>query len=674
MPMNLMHGRTKKASAFGGILLLYFFMGLAGSGFASDPQTPASPATPLKPPGFEWAAVDGRTVSLPAKKPPQFTVLCFLGAECPLAKLYGPRLQSLADSYQADEVQFVGINSNRQDSPADVLAYVKNHAITFPVVKDYDNKAADFFQATRTPEVIVLDAKGSIRYRGRIDDQYEPGIARIKPHRNDLAIALGELLAGKALTIAETEPAGCFIGKIAKTKTPTEITYAREVSRILRTHCVECHRAGEIGPFSLTEYEEVLGWGETLIEVIDAGRMPPWHANPQHGEFTNARHMPAADKNTLREWVAGGMPFGQVRDLPKPLAGVKGWQLPRKPDQIISMSQTPFAVPAEGVVEYQYFVVDPKFREDKWITAAQVIPGNSAVVHHCIVFVRPPDGTAFEGAGFLTGYVPGQRIAQLPAGRARRIPAGSRLVFQMHYTPNGKAQTDLTQIGILFGKDSEITHEVSTLTLLNRDFEIPPQAANYPASATFTRLPANGEILAITPHMHYRGKSIRVFADRNDQTQVLLDVPQYDFNWQHIYELAKPLPLADIDKLRFTVHFDNSPKNPFNPDPTAHVTWGDQTWEEMAIAFFEVSQPRGTKTDRSRKRGNQVKETPEREQKIAEFVDRYFEHFDKNRDGVIQKTELPTAQQRYGFNQFDQNGNGRLERTEIETHAAQRDF
>jgi hypothetical protein len=224
------------------------------------------------------------------------------------------------------------------------------------------------------------------------------------------------------------------------------------------------------------------------------------------------------------------------------------------------------------------------------------------------------------------------------------------------------------------GNDSDVTHEVSTLTVLNRDFEIPPRHANYPVSADFTRLPSNGEILAITPHMHYRGKSIRVLAERKNQTDVLLDVPQYDFNWQHIYELAKPLPLADIDKLRFTVHFDNSPGNPFNPDPTRHVTWGDQTWEEMAITFFEISLPRGAKTDLPRKRPSDSNVSPERQRKIDEFVDRYFERFDGNKDGVILKSELPTAQQRFGFHQFDQDDNGRLDRKEIQAHAAQRDF
>ncbi len=661
-----------------GAALFFFVCGLAGNGFESkpNPSSPGEPAaeSPAIRPLFELPDTEGKLIAIPSEKPARLTVLCFLGTECPLANLYAPRLEALSESFAPNDVQILGIGSNRQDSSADLAGYVKKHKLTFPVLKDHDNKAADHFQATRTPEVIVLDKEGTIRYRGRIDDQYEPGISRTKPRRNDLKIAIKELLADQPVTIAETEPSGCLIGRIPQSKSPTDVTYGQEVSRILKAHCVECHQPGEIGPFSLTEYEEVIGWGETLLEVIDQGRMPPWHASSQHGRFANTRHMPEEDKETLREWVAGGMPFGKAEDLTKSTPAIKGWQLPRQPEQIVSMSQTPFEIPAEGAVEYQYFVVDPKFTEDKWITAAQVIPGNSKVVHHCIVFVRPPDGKDFRSAGWLTGYVPGQRTALLPPGYARRVPAGSRLVFQMHYTPNGTQQTDITKIGLLFGKESEITHEVNTLTVLNQDFEIPPHHTNYPVSASATRLPVEGEILAITPHMHYRGKSIQVIAERGDQTEILLDVPRYDFNWQHIYELTKPLPLTDITRLKFTAHFDNSDQNPFNPNPAEHITWGDQTWEEMAITFFEIAQPRSAKTERSRKSQTPSDLSPERQQKINEFVDRYFERFDKNSDGVILKTEMPTALERYGFSRFDQDENGHLDREEIQAHAKTRDF
>lgn len=666
------------SKTFAGTLLFFLTCGAFGVAEDTNPKadlndTSAITTAPTHA-TFELPDTEGQLIGIPANAPAKLTVLCFLGAECPLANLYAPRLEALSQSFPTKDVRILGIGSNRQDSPEDLKAFIKKHAVTFPLLKDHDNKAADHFQATRTPEVIVLDAEGTIRYRGRIDDQYEPGIHRAKPLRNDLEEAINELLSDKTVSVPKTEPTGCLIGKIPKASTPTNVTYGKEVSRILDAHCVECHQPGEIGPFSLTDYEEVIGWGETLLEVIDQGRMPPWHASSNHRQIANARHMPTEDKETLRKWVAGGMPFGSAQDLPKLERKIKGWQLPKEPEQVVSMSQSPFDIPAEGVVDYQYFVVDPKFTEDKWITAAQVIPGNPAVVHHCIVFVRPPDESDFRSAGWLTGYVPGQRMEMLPMGYARKVPAGSRLVFQMHYTPNGTKQTDNTKIGLLFGKDSDITHEVNTLTVLNQDFEIPPHHASYPVSAGVSRFPAEGEILAITPHMHYRGKSIQVFAERGEDTEVLLDVPRYDFNWQHIYGLAQPIPLADITRLKFTAQFDNSDQNPFNPDPTEHITWGDQTWEEMAITFFEIATPRSGKTERPRKNQKSTTRSSEQQQKVDDFVSRFFERFDANKDGVILKTEMPVAQQRYGFDQFDRDNNGELDREEIQAHAKEREF
>src|SRR5581483_5875234 len=203
-------------------------------------------------------------------------------------------------------------------------------------------------------------------------------------------------------------------------------------------------------------------------------------------------------------------------------------------------------------VEYQYFVVDPHVDEDRWVCAAQVIPGSRATVHHCIVFIRPPDGSDVRGVGYLTGYVPGQRSFTLPTGYARKLPAGSKLVFQMHYTPNGIDQDDLTQIGINFLDESDVTHEVFTLIGINQDFEIPPQTADFAVHSAVEWFPRRAELLAIVPHMHVRGKAFEARSRVDGKSHVLLDVPRYDFNWQHVYELSEPLPLKQIEKLEFT--------------------------------------------------------------------------------------------------------------------------
>lgn len=621
---------------------------------------------------FRLPTAQGKVVELTTEPESKATVVCFLGAECPLARLYGPKLNEMQAAYAAQGVQFIGVNSNQQDSLEDVKQYVKRYEISFPMAKDYNNEVADRFHAVRTPEVFVLDQQLTVRYRGRIDNQYLPGISRAETTTHDLKNALDQLLAGKPIEVSETKPNGCFIGRVKQNEVTTKLTFCKEVAGVLHRHCVECHRTGEIAPFSLTDYDEVRGWADTMLETIEDGRMPPWHASPKYGHYANARFMPEKDKEILREWVAGGMPYGDIKDLPELPKFREGWHLPRVPDVVYEMRKRPFVVPKEGVVEYQYFVVDPGFKEDKWITGAQVLPGNRSVVHHAIVFIRPPDGADFRGIGWLTAYVPGQRINMLPPGRARKVPAGSKLVFQMHYTPTGSVAEDISKVGLIFGKDEEISHEVFTLIGIDQEFEIPPHASDFPVSAKVRRIPPHAELLAIAPHMHLRGKSFRLFTKQDKKKEILLDVPNYDFNWQHIYELSKPMSLDKVDGLEFTVKFDNSKDNPFNPDPNEYVTWGDQTWEEMAIAFFEVAEPRKQKSQETKpkpeKKLTKAEAKKQREAELKKELDKraaaFFKRFDKNGDGRVDVEEVPLATQRYGRIR-DDNGDGVIQREEL---------
>lgn len=622
---------------------------------------------------FKLPGVTGGTVEVTIEDAPTLTVVCFLGTECPLARLYAPRIQQLADEFQSRGVRFVGINSNRQDSVEEIQAYAAEHGLKIALVKDHANLVAERYGATRTPEVFVLNKQLGVQYHGRIDDQYQPGVFQAAVGREDLRLALEELLSGKPVSVSRTEITGCLIGRIKQRPATTDITYCREVSRILKQHCTECHQTGEIGPFALTDYEDVVAWADTLLESINSGRMPPWHADPKHGRFRNGRSMPAEDKRLLAEWVAGGTPYGDPSALENEptserAASQGGWQLPVEPNVILPMRDRPYAVPAEGTVEYQYFVVDPGFDEDKWITGAQVLPGNRSVVHHCIVFVRPPDGSRFQGVGWLTGYVPGQRASMLPPASGRRIQAGSTLVFQMHYTPNGSPQQDLTRVGLIFGEPDQMRNEVYTLIGINQDFEIPPHKSAFPVTASPRGIPAEGQLLAIVPHMHVRGRSFRVEASQNSKSRILLNVPKYDFNWQHIYELQEPLPLAEIEQLEFTATFDNSAANPVNPDPTQYVTWGDQTWEEMAVAFFEVSVPRTA----SRSQPKQVPLNANRKRMIEEYVERFLRRFDANSDGEVDRSEVPLSIDRFGFHLLDKNRDERISRSELRSLAEQR--
>lgn len=596
----------------------------------------------------------------------QLTVVAFLGTECPLARIYGPRLQTLSESYR-DRVRFIGVVSNRQDSMSDVQKYVRSGSIRFPFVHDVDNVIADQFDAMRTPEVFLLNTNLQVLYHGRIDDQYRPGVARTSVGREDLRIAIDETLAGKVVSVRETEVSGCLIGRVKQRReaASNEITFSEHVAPILHRHCIECHRTGDIGPFGMERYGEVAGWADTMMESIDQGRMPPWHADPDHGEFANQRQMQPNEIRMLREWIAGGLKEGSAEFLPSVPKANTGWQLAREPDEIHKMRTRPYRVPADGVVEYQYFVVDPKFKEDRWIAAAQVIPGNRSVVHHAIVFIRPPDGVHLPGVGWLCAYVPGQRMLQLPPGAARRVPAGSKFIFQMHYTPDGIAQDDVSKVGLLFADSDEVTHEAYTLIAINKDFEIPPHADNHRVSATLPSLPDEGELLAVTPHMHYRGRSFQMLVDETKK----LSVPKYDFNWQHTYALKNPIQLGEVKKITIDCRFDNSKKNPFNPNPNEWVTWGDQTWEEMAIGFFEVIEPLKKMQESEEDSTSDDLRAAARRKLADEWVSRALRHMDANGDGTIAKSETSIIVRHFNFGNFDADDDGIVTREELTERA-----
>ena len=313
----------------------------------------------------------GATVEIP---PGRLTIVAFLGTECPLARLYGPRLQSIADEYSDRGVNLIGVVSNIQDSPAEIDQYAKKHQLRFPIVKDADQSVAETFGATRTPEVFIIDAAGVQRYQGRIDDQYEPGIARAKPTDQDLRRALDELLRGDPVSSPVTAGVGCLITKIKTTRqlepSDPSVTFHRDVTPILNTHCVECHRDGEIAPMALTDYDEVVGWGQMILEVLEQGRMPPWHADPDFGHFIGERRMPAEARRTIADWVDAGMPEGDLSDRPPSPTWMAGWQFENAPDETFEMRETPYEVPPDGVVEYQYFVVNPEWTTDRWVRGA----------------------------------------------------------------------------------------------------------------------------------------------------------------------------------------------------------------------------------------------------------------------------------------------------------------
>jgi peroxiredoxin len=523
----------------------------------------------------------------------KLVVVVFLGAECPLAKLYGGPLAELVDHYEPQGVKFVGINSNQQDSLAEMAHYARRHELKFLQLKDPGHTVADQFGAQRTPEVFVLDENRAVRYAGRIDDQFGVGYVRAGVRRRYLAEALDELLAGEPVSTPAVEAVGCFIGRVRRETSGGDVTYSRQIARVFQDHCVQCHRPGQIAPFAMTSYNEVAGWAETIREVIEDRRMPPWHANPGFGSFANDCRLSDEEKRLVYQWVADGAPEGDPDELPVPREYDEDWRIPT-PDVVYTMPEA-FEVPAEGVVPYKYFVVDPGFEEDRWVAAAEGRPGNRAVVHHLILFFQTPDKNRIDPVDALfnavAAFSPGMPAGIYPAGYARRIPAGSKLIFQVHYTPNGSPQTDVSSAGLVFADPAEVKKEIKIGAALEFRFRIPPGADNHRVEATH-RFDQDTLLYSLLPHMHLRGKSFRFDAHYPDgTTETLLDVPRYDFNWQNSYVLAEAKRMPEGTELHCTAHYDNSENNLVNPDPTATVGWGDQTWNEMLVGSFEFAAP-----------------------------------------------------------------------------------
>jgi thiol-disulfide isomerase/thioredoxin len=555
--------------------------------------------------GAPWSlAADGRDAKA--------VVVVFLGTECPISNAYCPILTEMAKQYGPKGVLFIGVNSNRQDDAPAVAKHVKEFSLTFPVLKDDGTTLADRFAAKRTPEAFVLDGTRTVRYRGRIDDQMDKGFKRPEATSHELSDAIDAVLAGNEVTKAVTEPPGCFIGRKPKAKDVaahgTAVTYSKQVSRILQKNCQECHRPGEAAPFKLMNCEDATAWAEAMREAVTEKRMPPWGADPAFGKFKNDRSLTDEEKATLFSWIDQGCPEGDPADLPPVRSYPQGWTY-GQPDEVFSMTE-PFSVPAvgpKGGMPYEYILVGEPFKEDKWVQGVEIHPGVRGVVHHILVFVKPPqkrkpaddappilklfsdfDPSDPDGFGqmFLSGYAPGAPPFIYRPSMGKKILKGSQLVFEMHYTPNGTACLDRSCVGLTYCKEKP-KHEIHTRTVSQERFMIPPMVSSHRVDSisTFDRPIV---MLSLAPHMHLRGKDFLFNLHGGDQKpETLLSVPKYDFNWQIFYSLTEPRRLPAGARLECIAHFDNSAGNPNNPDPWKIVHWGPQTSDEMMIGFVD---------------------------------------------------------------------------------------
>jgi hypothetical protein len=387
---------------------------------------------------------------------------------------------------------------------------------------------------------------------------------------------------------------------------PPTPTYTKDVAPILFKNCTSCHRPGEIAPMSLMTYDDVRPRAKDIRDEVSDGNMPPWHASAPHGTFLNERWLSDEDKRTLVLWANGGAPKGNAKDMPPAPVYTDGWMI-GKPDVVFEMQEA-YKVPAEGVIEYEYFYIPTNFTEPKWIQAIEVRPGNREVVHHALAFYKakpdikrtpvlqpnreqmvlpPPPRKATRPqredeipGRLLATYAPGTNPQVLQPGTAIRLEPGGVIELQMHYTANGEAATDRTKVGLVFAKDPS-PREVRVTHFFNGTLNIPAGAPDVRVDADITFV-ADATVFGIFPHTHVRGKKWEYVLELPDGTRkTVLSVPKYDFNWQTYYMFKEPLQVPKGARLVSSAWYDNSPGNRSNPDPKVDVKWGDQTWEEM---------------------------------------------------------------------------------------------
>lgn len=542
--------------------------------------------------------LDGKDIKLSAAAGKNGLVIALFSASCPISGKLAPETVRLEKDLQAQDVKLLLVNAPPGQKNDEITKFIADHGLKSAVALDADGVLAKSLAATTTTEVFLLDATRTLVYRGALNDQYGLGYSKEQPARHYLRDAVASMLRGEPAEIAATSAPGCALDLPAKTTVAsTNVTYHRDIARIMQSNCVECHHSGGVGPFALDSYDAVIEHAGMIRKQVERGAMPPWFAaaleGQTHSPWANDRALSGRDRADLLAWLASDRAKGDVADAPKPRQFPGEWSI-GKPDAVIAAAR-PVSVKAEGTMPYQHVTVTTDFPEDRWVRGYEILPTERQVVHHVIVTVfekgRRVRGGGDEGAeGYWAAYVPGNTKQVYPEGFARKLPAGATVSFQIHYTPNGKAVQDTMRMGLLFAKEPP-KYVVHTTALPNARINIPAGAANHVEIAQ-RRLPVDINAMAWMAHMHVRGKAFKFEAISPDgKTETLLDIPRYDFNWQLRYDYAMPRFLPRGTTIKITAVYDNSTANPANPDPTKTVRWGQQTFDEMMIGYLEHYTP-----------------------------------------------------------------------------------
>lgn len=488
---------------------------------------------------------------------------------------------ALQQDYADKGVRVFMINSSANDSRSAIEAAAAQAALNVPILMDSAQLIGESMALDTAGEALVLNtADWTVAYRGAANKHATK--------------ALDAVLAGERVSRPSTKAKGCEVAYPEQQARAqhANISYEKDIAPILLNNCVSCHRQGGIGPWAMDNFTMVKGFAPMIREVLRTQRMPPWHADPKHGTFSNDRSLSNTELKTLVHWIEAGAPRGEGED---PLVttdveytewdteGVLG-----KPHYVVDIPAS--EIPASGVVDYKYHYVKNPIGRDVWVHATEVLPGDRAVLHHVItafgdMVTEGPYKGRMKHTGGLRGYAPGITNEPFPENTGVFLPADATLEFQVHYTTSGKATVDESRLGLWFHEDAP-EKQVFSKFIANGKIRIPAHAANHAEKEEYT-VPKDAILYNVMPHAHFRGKAAEFRAFYPDGTEeLLLSVPNYDFNWQTTYEFAEPKFVPEGTRIVQTNWWDNSAANSANPDPSIEVTWGEQSWEEMLFGAF----------------------------------------------------------------------------------------
>lgn len=503
--------------------------------------------------------------------------------------------KALRNRYARHSVSFLLINANPQDTRRLLQQEAARFGIDMPILKDENQLVVESLGISRTGEALVIDTRTwQIVYRGPVDDRMFADIPSAKARQPYLQDAIEAVLSNRQ--VVNNAPLHAGAGCLIAMDKADNVSYTKDVVPIVTEKCVPCHRVGSAAPWALDRYETVKGWSAMMRQVVMTQRMPPWGADPAYGSFSTDRSLSRAQIRALIHWIDAGSPRGEGSD---PLAEIKPampleWPL-GKPDLMIEVP--PQSIPARGVVAYRYVNVPLALDRDMWVRAVDMRPSNRAVTHHVLVFVAYPPHLRHRQPNwnsennFFAVYGPGFQVESFPNNTGQLLPKGSMLTFQLHYNTTGLATTDTPRLALYFHKRPP-TRELVVESAFNGDFRIPANTEDHPVEARYI-FKRDALLHAMVPHMHLRGSRISYEARySNGRSEVLLSVPQYDANWQSLYLLRQPKSIPAGTEILVRGAFDNSSRNPANPDPSKVVGYSDQTWDEMFIAYLLYSVPR----------------------------------------------------------------------------------